>query len=414
LALSGSVAHRAARQLRCAIPVAAALAIAVTAAAVTPAAPARAAFAPKVVIVVGPSGGNTSDYLGHARDYARQARAYGATVSEVYTPHATWKRVLAAAQGANVFIYMGHGNGWPSPYGPYQGRTKDGLGLNPYDGSGNVRVRYYGENLVRTHIRFAPGAVVLLNRLCYASGAGEPGSPNPALSTALRRVDNYGSGFIDAGATVVLADGHTSLDYEIAMLFHSRQRLTDMWRNDPKGNDNVRTYRSTRSPGRYLYVDPDRRASGFYRSLLGNPTAMTAGIRTPAYAGATKVRVTVRTGSSARTKSLGIIAAGAKLVVRGRFATDSLGRTWAPVMTRRGVRGWVAAWATRFTGTARPYTTVVLRSSASTHAHKRTTVAAGTRVRVIGSGQDSKHRAWLRVLTPTGRSGWIAAWLTQP
>lgn len=119
MACAPSVAQRAASRLRRAVPVIAALVIAVTAIATTPTTPAQAAYAPRVVIVVGPTGGMTSDLLDKARSYAAQARAaYGASVTSVLAPHATWGRVVAAAQGANVFIYLGHGNGWPSPYGP--------------------------------------------------------------------------------------------------------------------------------------------------------------------------------------------------------------------------------------------------------------------------------------------------------
>ena len=72
-----AVALRASRHLRRAIPVVAAIAVA-AAATLTVTAPAQAAYAPRVVIVVGPTHGSTADYLEHARDYARQARAYGA------------------------------------------------------------------------------------------------------------------------------------------------------------------------------------------------------------------------------------------------------------------------------------------------------------------------------------------------
>ena len=170
MACAPAAAHRASRRLRHLVPVIAALVVAATAIVTVSAAPVEAAYAPRVVIVVGPSGGATRDYLGKAREYAAQAKAHGASVTSVLTPHATWERVIAAAQGANVFIYLGHGNGWPSRYGPYQGVTKNGLGLNPRDGSGNTKVKYYGEDLVRAHLRLAPGAIVLLNRLCYASG----------------------------------------------------------------------------------------------------------------------------------------------------------------------------------------------------------------------------------------------------
>ncbi len=414
MAWSTSVAHRAARRLRRAIPVAAAIALAAVAAATSPAAPARAAFAPKVVIVVGPSGGATSDYLGHARAYARQARAYGATVSEIYTPHATWSRVVAAAQGANIFIYLGHGNGWPSPYAPYQGLTKDGLGLNPRDGAGNTRVKYYGEDYLAAHVRFAPGAVVLLNRLCYASGAGEPGSANPSWATAIRRVDNYGSGFIDAGAAVVLADGHTSLDYELARLFGTNQRIVTMWRTDPKGNDNDRAFASRRSPGLHVWLDPDGSRSGFYRSLVGSTTATTAGIRIPAFAGAARTALIVRAAASTSAAALQTLANGGRFVVRGRVRADAHGRTWVPVMTPKGVAGWIAGWKAAYAGSARAVTRLVLRSSPSTHAGRRDVIAPGARLRITGSTHDTHRRAWLRVRTASGRTGWVAAWLTRP
>ena len=83
-----------------------------------------------------------------AKALAAQARSYGASVYEVYSPRATWTRVKAAAQGANVLIYLGHGNGHPSPYGAFSKYTKDGMGLNPSLGS--TRHKYYGEYYIDT------------------------------------------------------------------------------------------------------------------------------------------------------------------------------------------------------------------------------------------------------------------------
>ena len=70
-----------------------------------------AAAGMKVVVIVGPVGSSTANYKDNARRYASQARSYGASVTEIYSPNATWSRVKAAAQGANVLIYLGHGNG---------------------------------------------------------------------------------------------------------------------------------------------------------------------------------------------------------------------------------------------------------------------------------------------------------------
>ena len=65
----------------------------------------------KVVIIVGPVGSSTANYISNAKQYAAQARSYGANVIEIYSPNATWDKVKAAAQGAKVLIYLGHGNG---------------------------------------------------------------------------------------------------------------------------------------------------------------------------------------------------------------------------------------------------------------------------------------------------------------
>src|SRR6478752_755510 len=81
----------------------------------------------KAVLIVGPSG-LTSTNKADADAVAAKAAGYGMDVHKVYTPHATWAAVLAQVQGANFVVYWGHGNGWPSPYGPFQEKTKDGWG----------------------------------------------------------------------------------------------------------------------------------------------------------------------------------------------------------------------------------------------------------------------------------------------
>ena len=149
----------------------------------------------KVVIVVGPSGSSTANYIMNARKLAAQARSYGAAVYEIYSPYATWAKVRSVAQGASLFIYLGHGNGWPSPYPPFTLTGKDGIGLNAAAGHGNYNVKYWGEYYIDHYINLAPHAVVILNRLCYASGDSEWGAANPTKAAAIKRVDNYGAGF---------------------------------------------------------------------------------------------------------------------------------------------------------------------------------------------------------------------------
>jgi hypothetical protein len=390
------------------------LAALLLATATTAMAPDAQAATRKVVIVVGPVGGATASYKSGANKLADQARSYGASVTKVYTPNATWSRVYAAAKGANLLIYLGHGNGWPSRYGPYQGLTKNGLGLNPRDGSGNTKVRYYGEDFVRAHLRLAPGAIVLLNRLCYASGNAEPGSPEPPLSTAVRRADNFAAGFLDAGAAAVVADGHTSLVYELAVLFGRGQTLVGAWVSDPDTNGHVRSFASRRTPGTTVRLDPDHRTKGFYRSLVSRPGVSTAGIRTAAYWGAIRSGVVLRSGPSTHAAALAHLDKGTQVLVRGSLANDRAGRTWAPVITRTGATGYVGAWLTTLSGSARTRTGAILRARPSTTASRRASVKAGTRLTVLASKPDHAFRTWLKVRTPSGRTGWVAGWLTEP
>ena len=233
-------------------------------------APPTRAAASRVVIVVGPVGSATREYKHSARKLARLARSYGAAVTKVFSPNATWRRVRTAAQGANLLIYLGHGNGWPSPYAPFSANSKDGFGLNRSAGNGNRNLRYYGESYM-AKLNLAQNAVVVLNRLCYASGNNEWGAGNPKKSTAKKRVDNYGSGFLEAGAKAVYASGITSVRYVVKRLFKARGSMTlkRLFWTDPN-RTRVYDFRfaSLRTPGATAIMDPYARHR-YYRSVIG-------------------------------------------------------------------------------------------------------------------------------------------------
>jgi hypothetical protein len=223
----------------------------------------------KVVVVVGPVGSSTANYIYNAKKYAAQARSYGANVVEIYSPNATWDRVKAAAQGAKVVIYLGHGNGSPSPYGTWSALTKDGFGLNATAGNGNNNNKYYGEYYVRTQIRLARNAVVILNRLCYASGDSEWGAPNPTVSTARQRVDNFAAGFLRANARAVFAEGINSISYILYGLFRTSRTVKSIFYSGPSWNGHYDfMFASVRTPGYTDWMDP--MAPGrYYRSVVG-------------------------------------------------------------------------------------------------------------------------------------------------
>ena len=178
-------------------------------------------------------------------------------------------QVKAAAQGANLLIYLGHGNGYPSPYGAFQRYTKDGLGLNATAGNGNYNVKYWGEYYIDRDIQLAQNAVVILNRLCYASGNSEWGSANPTKSTAIKRVDNYGAGFLHAGAKAVFAEAIQSVSYTIRALFQSTRSMNSIFINQPNAAD-ARDFwfDSNRTTGARAHLDPPQ-AGKYWRSVIG-------------------------------------------------------------------------------------------------------------------------------------------------
>jgi hypothetical protein len=224
----------------------------------------------KVVVVVGPAGSATAEYRSSAHTYASIARSYGASVTEIYSPYATWARVRPALQGAKLLIYLGHGNGWPSPYGPFQRYTKDGLGLNATYGGSNSNTKYWGEYYIDNYVQMAPNAVVILNRLCYASGNSEWGAANPTKSTAIKRVDNYGAGFLRAGAKVVFAEAINSVSYQVRALFTSRMSMNSIFMAHPSASSARDFYfTSTRTSWARAHMDPPR-VSKYWRSVIGN------------------------------------------------------------------------------------------------------------------------------------------------
>jgi hypothetical protein len=245
------------------------------------AAPVAAADGPKVAIIVGATHSVTARYRTYADEIYAEAIKYTPNVVRVYSPNATWKKVRAAVNGASVVVYLGHGNGWPSPYTfDPQYTTKDGFGLNKdlnHDGRRtNSELKYYGEPKIET-LTPASNAIVLLFHLCYASGNSEPGRKDPSLTTAKQRVDNYASAFLRAGAAAVLANGHSHDPYYIAGLFTTIQTLDAYWRAAPDFHDQAATYSSTRTSGATYQLDPES-AGKYYRSVAGNLTVTTADV----------------------------------------------------------------------------------------------------------------------------------------
>ena len=238
-----------------------------------------ASYQAKVVIVVGQTQDITARYISDADGVAQVFAKYTTDITKVYSPNATWSAVKAAAKGANILVYMGHGSGYPNPYIDHlQPNGDNGMGLNEVAGSSDTRTFYYGENYM-AQLGLAPNAVVILNHLCYASGNSEGGYPNPTLLDAQTRVDGYASGFIRGGAKAVIAQGGGDISYYVDTLFAGHTTVDAMWKAAHSFHNNVISYASSRNPGYTSQMDPNSDSPSqdevYYRSMVSIPTLAT-------------------------------------------------------------------------------------------------------------------------------------------
>jgi flagellar hook assembly protein FlgD len=260
----------------------------------------------RAVVVAGPVHERTVRFREYARKIADVAEAQGMAVTRIFHPYAPAKRVKALAQGADLFVYVGHGNGWPSPYGPFQERTKNGLGLDAADPDdrGPNTVIYKGADWLRENVELAPDAVVILSHLSYASGNASTGMPIPTRSVAVERVDNFANGFLSIGARVVWALGWQPGGDVVRALFAEDATMDAVFQTRD-GSDtgplhgwigwSPSYHDSVRIPGARIHIDPDPQ-DGFLRALTGDLTFSTTEWRDAAPVGPPDVEAPVVSG----------------------------------------------------------------------------------------------------------------------
>ena len=171
-----------------------------------------------------------------------------------------------AVQARSIVIYLGHGNGWPSPY-TYDPdyTTKDGFGLNADHGDGKLSTttnKYYGEPYVAT-LDLAPNAIVLLNHLCYASGNTEPGGAAPTLTTpsSASTTTRPASSRPAPGRSSPTATGPGRLPPR--PVHDQPVDRASSGATPPNSNGNEFTFASSRTPGMTAYMDPDSPSRAF-------------------------------------------------------------------------------------------------------------------------------------------------------
>lgn len=290
----------------------------------------------RAVIVSGPVHSLTWRFRGYAKAMADAATALGMDVTRLLYPKATPRSVKRAANGADLFVYVGHGNGWPSPFPPFQEDTKDGLGLSPQDPDKRTtsNVVYKGANWLRQNIEFAPNAVVILSHLSYASGNASSGMPIPTRSVAIQRVDNFANGFLSSGARVVWTLGWQPGADVINALYNEDATMDAVFMTRYRDGVNPFNgwiganpgyYASQRVPGAEVHIDPDP-TYGYLRGLTGDLEFTTTEWRDPGSVPPDTVPPVISNVSAAQAKAT-VATAGATLPVftpNGDHISDSI------------------------------------------------------------------------------------------
>ena len=259
----------------------------------------------KVAIIVGPTGSQTDAYRDDADDVYAAAIAAGASAVKVYSPSATWANVRAAVNGANVIVWMGHGNGYPNPYNATETTAKvNGWGLNRTTSNGDGdnystqlvycgekallgtltstdvdQWRYCGGSTNTDGIHPAAGFVMIYAHACYTAGAGEPGEATQPESTYLSRVKNFSTPPLRLGATAYYATTGAGASIVSSILSSPTTSFGDIF----KANRNftasaLRTFSHADVPGNSIWLQND----GYHYAFAGDPNA------TPGSVGATE------------------------------------------------------------------------------------------------------------------------------
>lgn len=307
---------------------------------------AQAANGLKAVVIVGPSAGSTAFFLDIGAKLANQAEAVGFDVRRVFHPNATTERVLEHLPGANLVVYLGHGNGWPSPYAPFQEKTKNGFGLNPVAGGSPNDHVYRGANWIRNNIALAPNAVAILIGACYASGNGEPGMAIPSQDVAKQRVDNFASGFLAVGAGAVFAFGWEPRANYPNLLVNSNKTMDEIFMTRSNGSPsgwvgwNDKYIDSERTPGAKVHLDPHP-SYGYYRALTGNMSMTAAQFRGGEAGGSGEAPGAPLPDTSAPSVPTGLAGeagSGRKVTLTWDAATDDSGLAVKYRVFRNGTR----------------------------------------------------------------------------
>lgn len=163
----------------------------------------------KAVLVVGPvvDASWTATEKDNMDKAAQALSKHGVQVLKFYTPDDGWDKIVAAARGAQFFLYRGHGVAW---------------GGDPLNVGGlRLTDKFVSPDDIRSQLRLAERAIVMLYG-CWTAGSAD-GDESLSSAEAQRRVAQYADPFMDLGAAGYFADWWPeAFPYWVDQLFQGR------------------------------------------------------------------------------------------------------------------------------------------------------------------------------------------------
>lgn len=173
---------------------------------------------PKAVIVNGNDG--TIDQ--EAQDLINLFKSHGYTTVYLTGNNANWEAVKAKSQGANVFIYSGHGS------------------TQGYNGTGglclNSQESYSGSDIISSYafekdIRLAQGAIVYFKSVCGGAGSSASDRNDIGVEDAKQRVASYSYPFFNMGASAYFASNYSGHALKVFQSLMAGSTLEDAFRD---------------------------------------------------------------------------------------------------------------------------------------------------------------------------------------
>jgi hypothetical protein len=174
----------------------------------------------KAVIIVSdvdgdePDGWWNKEYIAEQKKNAKYLREHGVLVKEFYHPNTKWKDIVKASNGANIFIYSGHGSN--------QGINHDAGGLCLVDG-------IWGAESIMNEIKLHKNALVFMNSACSSAGSSASDVSDIGYKEAQLRAGEYAYPFLFNSSGAYIADCNTGEVIKFFNMFFKGKSLVEIY-----------------------------------------------------------------------------------------------------------------------------------------------------------------------------------------